>query len=149
MKDHHEESQALWEQAEVAERENFPKSYDLYRQAAEQELLAVDAVDPERPRWRAMLSVSATALFHRAGDLDRVTQLADRFVEELELTDRQIFQLKEMRDIGQKIRSAIALTKNTNRTNEEEAELKSLFRHLNRYEIQLVDRHQVNSGSEH
>lgn len=79
--EHHSKSERL-----SADAETFSRSGDkvlaaeLYRQSAEEEVLAFNAADEKKIRTRGITAVSAVALFYKGQDYDRAEQTAYRML---------------------------------------------------------------------
>lgn len=79
--DHHRQSEELLFQAEAAEKRGDPlAALDLYREAAEQEIRALEALEPSKTRTRAVSAVGATALYLRARQFDSAENTAHEYL---------------------------------------------------------------------
>jgi len=70
----------------------------LFRQAAELEENAVSGFGPDKPRTLAILGLSASALYFKAGDYDKAAQLAERFLAINKVQEQDYFR-KQLEEI--------------------------------------------------
>ncbi|GEM_PF-6311734 len=80
---HHSASEILASAAEALKRlGEAQRARDLYKSAAEEEMLALDQVDKTKARTLGVTAVSATALFYKAGDHQAAKNLANQFLNQ-------------------------------------------------------------------
>jgi cold shock CspA family protein/anti-sigma regulatory factor (Ser/Thr protein kinase) len=91
---HHSESERLASIAEAAKRE----SLNLYRQAAEAETKALEALGKNKIRTLGITVVSATALYYKAGEYEEARDFAIRWIKEPLLPPFATEQLEELLD---------------------------------------------------
>ena len=78
---YHRQSEELLFQAEMAEKAGDPMSaIDLYRKAADQELRALEAIDPSKSRTHGISAVGATTLYLRARQFDSAESVAHEYL---------------------------------------------------------------------
>ena len=106
---YHRQSEELASQAEVAvERGHRDQADQLYAAAAEAEEMALGALAPGKSRTFAITTVSAVALYYKAGQLNIAENRAHRFLGNEELPRFAYQQLQQLlSDItSQRIRCA-------------------------------------------
>lgn len=104
--DHHSVSERFAADAALAARGgDLTKAGSLYRQAAEEEVRALEAVDPSKTRTLGITAVSATALWFKAGEHGNAEQLAYRW---LSLPQIPAFAADQLRQILQTIWAEVA-----------------------------------------
>lgn len=103
--EYHSLSEQLASQAEtVARRGGLRDAADLYRQAAQAELNALEAIAPERPKTLGVTAVSAVALWYKAGDYASAERIAHKYLG----ADLPQFAVQHLRDLLQVIWTADA-----------------------------------------
>jgi DNA-binding NtrC family response regulator len=97
--EHHEQSEKLAAEAELAHRAGeTDTSIRLYSLAAEQELLALSGLDPAKRRTFSITAVSVAALFYKAQAFNRAERIAAELAENKSLLHFASLQLTEIRD---------------------------------------------------
>lgn len=97
----HRRSEQLANLAHDARREgNKEKAKSLFRQAAEAENTALEAIDGGRPRTLGITAVSATALFYKAGELIRAEQTA---LKAMALPELPQFAYEQLQNLVQSV----------------------------------------------
>lgn len=95
--EHHKISEYHAQLAEVAVAEQrLQQAQEHYLKAAEAELLALQALEPEKSRTMGITVVSAVALMLKADDLRRAEQIACEWLATDELPLFAIQQLRQM-----------------------------------------------------
>jgi len=96
--DHHSNSERLSASAELSRRSgNTAKAVELYRESAGEELLAFEALGPDKTRARGITGVSAVALFYKGQEYTRAEQLAYRLLA----SDLPSFTTDQLRNLLQ------------------------------------------------
>ena len=99
--DLHVESEWLAIEAQLAfKSRNTVQAIDLYRQAAEVEQKALAQIDISKVRTRGITSVSAVALWFKAGEYEHAEQLAYLMLADSNMPD---FARGDLRDLVQAI----------------------------------------------
>ena len=94
---HHSQSEQYASAADVARMErDFARARQLYRCAAEQEELALSALEQRQTRILGIIAVSAVALWYKAGSYDRAQKLALHWLGTNLLPPFAIDQLQEL-----------------------------------------------------
>jgi hypothetical protein len=98
---HHSESEQYAKLAEEALREqNNARATELYRLAAEAEILALEALEPTKTRTIGITAVSATSLLYKAQEFRKAEQLAYQWL----ITDLlPIFAIRQLQELLQAI----------------------------------------------
>lgn len=79
--DHHSQSERYALQAEAASKSgHFKDALELYRQAAQEEEAALDALDAKKQRTLAITAVSAASLWLKAKNFRAVEKTACRWI---------------------------------------------------------------------
>ena len=93
--DHHAMSERLAADAEAASlRGKLAQARHLYEEAAREEILAFQRLEPTKERTRGIMAVSATSLFYKARDLVGAEGLAHRLLTEEGLPELAIDALR-------------------------------------------------------
>ncbi len=94
---YHSQSEQYASSAEMAsKRRDYDRAKRLYWLAAEQEELALSALDQNETRGIGIIAVSAAALWYKAGEYDRAKDLALRSLQTSLLPPFAIHQLQEL-----------------------------------------------------
>lgn len=92
---HHSRSEEYASQAEAALRNgDRERAVELYRMAAEEEALALSALDPKKTRTLSVTAVSAASLWFKAGEFRQVERIACQWLATDDLLDFAISQLQ-------------------------------------------------------
>jgi hypothetical protein len=93
----HRQSETLAQQAHESMRTGDKEAARrLFAEAAEFERRALDSLDPSKNKTRGITAVSAAALWYKAAEFDRVTQLAYGQLSDSSLPEFARFQLEEI-----------------------------------------------------
>jgi tetratricopeptide (TPR) repeat protein len=94
---YHSQSEQYASAAQIASRErDYQRAKQLYHLAAEQEELALSVLDQSKTRTMGITTVSAAALWYKAGEYDRAKDLALRSLQTGSLPPFAIHQLQEL-----------------------------------------------------
>ncbi len=94
---YHSQSEKYACSAEVASIErDFDRAKHFYLLAAEQEELALAALDRSETRGLGIIAVSAAALWYKAGEYARAREIATRWLESNSLPQFAVHQLQEL-----------------------------------------------------
>ena len=106
---HHSRSEKLAIEAELAVRAgDAPRAETLYREAAEQEAAAFDAIEKGKDRTRGITAVSAVSLWYKGRDYSSAEQFAHRSLATGQLPP---FAEVQLRNLLQSVWTAAAAAK--------------------------------------
>lgn len=95
--EHHVQSERYASQAQVAAwQDNEALAQQFYRQAAEQEELALAELPPDKVRTLGITVVSAAALWFKSGAYTQVQKLAATWLDQTKLPEFSYHQLREI-----------------------------------------------------
>lgn len=95
--EHHSRSEGYASQAEAAFKRGDPvDARSLYQLAAEEEVLALEQLDPSKVRTLGITAVSAASLWFKAHDLEQAELVAHKWLARDLLPDFAIEQLREI-----------------------------------------------------
>jgi hypothetical protein len=100
-REHHERSERLAADAELAIlRGELSLGYQLYNEAAQEEVLGLESLDSSKTRTRGITAVSAASLYYKAHELGLAESLAHRFMGQASLPE---FAIEGLRGLLQSI----------------------------------------------
>lgn len=96
---YHSISEKYASSADVARfQRNIEQAQHFFRQAAEQEELALSAIDPSESRALGIIAVSAVALWYKASEFTHAYSLAAQWLEHPNLPTFAQIQLQELQE---------------------------------------------------
>jgi hypothetical protein len=94
---HHRKGEELASAAQEARRTGeTQRSAELYRQAADAEIQALDALEPDKSRTRGITAVSAVSLLYKGAEFQKAQSVACRWLAADTLPDFAVTQLREL-----------------------------------------------------